>query len=570
MYNGIFRLYADLWSYSRGARHTMAAAYVLITASELIKLALPALAGLAIDSLQHQGIAGMREAALNGALMFLCLLSSWIFLAPGRVLERNMALHLRSNVAAHLTSRLLDAPLSWHRMRHFADSSSRLLQGSQALYGFAESQYLHVCSAVSLLGPVVALTLISPALGAAAALGYALLIAVSLRFDRLLVRLGTEQNDHERRYTSALMDIFGKIVTVTALRHRKGAASVVANQLAATRRPAQQIILHNELRWATIDLLANGVRLGLVGLYVWLFAHKAQRGLSSGLALGSVFMVYEYAQRAAGVISAIVEHLAMVNGQFAGYAAIQPILGAEQEIRVDQLESTQWHRIELTGLGYCYTEGMLNKAILRNVDLSLVRGRRYALIGSSGSGKTTLLQLLAGLEAPSSGGIRFDGVPMDKTALRREATLIPQRADAFEGSVRHNLLLGGNDGHEHLVKALTEASAEDFVFGRAGGLDATVAEQGSNWSGGQRQRLALARGLLAARGSGLLLLDEPCTGLDVDTERRVLERILRAAHGSCVVAAVHGLHVLDLFDDVLVMDDGRIVEHRRVGRQLLE
>jgi ATP-binding cassette subfamily B protein len=223
--------------------------------------------------------------------------------------------------------------------------------------------------------------------------------------------------------------------------------------------------------------------------------------------------------------------------------------------------------------------------------LALVRGRRYALVGPSGAGKTTLLRLLAGLDAPTAGVLSIDGeaLPAAATAavvgervpsagglpsdaggmaamparLRHLATLIPQQAEMFDGTLAENLLLGAGRTPERIEAALHAACADRVVEGLAQGLDTRVVEGGANWSGGQRQRLALARGVLAAAGTSLLLLDEPTSSLDPETEARVYQRLFAHFPDAALVSSVHRLHLLDRFDEVILMRAGRI---EAVGR----
>ena len=147
--------------------------------------------------------------------------------------------------------------------------------------------------------------------------------------------------------------------------------------------------------------------------------------------------------------------------------------------------------------------------------------------------------------------------------LRPLATLIPQQAEMFDGTLGENLRLGEAASAERVAAAVHAAGADAVVEGLAQGLDTRVVEGGANWSGGQRQRLALARGVLAAEGTSLLLLDEPTSSLDPETEARVYQRLFTHFADATLVSSVHRLHLLDRFDEVILMRAGRI---EAVGR----
>ena len=148
--------------------------------------------------------------------------------------------------------------------------------------------------------------------------------------------------------------------------------------------------------------------------------------------------------------------------------------------------------------------------------------------------------------------------------LKSVTTLIPQDAQLFEGSLAENLSLCASVADEQpqgdLEYAVRAACVNDFVDLSQGGLDLSVAQGAANWSGGQRARFALARGVLAASGSPLVLFDEPTASLDPRTEGHVYENLFAHFRDSCVISSIHRLHLLPRFDEVIVMHEGRIIE----------
>ncbi len=138
--------------------------------------------------------------------------------------------------------------------------------------------------------------------------------------------------------------------------------------------------------------------------------------------------------------------------------------------------------------------------------------------------------------------------------------MIPQEADVFEASVRENLTFDVACDEIELRSAIHTSGFETVLEGMPNGLDTLISERGFNMSGGQRQRLCLARGLLAARGRSLLLLDEPTSALDPVTEAHVHRRLDASFEDACIVASVHRMSLLEHFDRVVLMVDGRIVD----------
>lgn len=217
-------------------------------------------------------------------------------------------------------------------------------------------------------------------------------------------------------------------------------------------------------------------------------------------------------------------------------------------------------RSELRMHGAAFTHG--KEPILEDVDLMVAPGRRVAVVGASGAGKSTLLKGLVRFLDPSGGNVTLGGVDLRQLAqqeLRDRLAVVPQHVTLFNSSVRANLAIarpGAAD--DELWRALAAAELEQRVAELPEGLDSMVGEYGSRLSMGERQRLALARALL--KGAPLLILDEPTAHLDAITARRLLERLLAARADSGVVLATHRLVGLDRVDEIIVLDDGRIVQ----------
>ncbi|MFI9284200.1 thiol reductant ABC exporter subunit CydD [Streptomyces werraensis] len=199
---------------------------------------------------------------------------------------------------------------------------------------------------------------------------------------------------------------------------------------------------------------------------------------------------------------------------------------------------------------------------LAGLDLTLERGRRVAVVGPSGSGKTTLAQVLLRFLDTGAGAYTLAGVDaraLDGDDVRRMVGLCAQDAHLFNSSVRENLLLARKNATEaDLRDALRRARLLDWVDGLPDGLDTLVGEHGARLSGGQRQRLALARALLA--DFPVLVLDEPAEHLDLPTADALTADLLAATEGRATVLVTHRLAGLEVVDEVIVLDAGRVVQ----------
>ncbi|WP_328412844.1 thiol reductant ABC exporter subunit CydD [Streptomyces violaceus] len=199
---------------------------------------------------------------------------------------------------------------------------------------------------------------------------------------------------------------------------------------------------------------------------------------------------------------------------------------------------------------------------LAGLDLTLEEGRRVAVVGPSGSGKTTLAQLLLRFLDARAGAYTLAGVDayaLHSDDVRKLVGLCAQDAHLFDSSLRENLLLAKKDATEdELRAALGRARLLDWAQGLPDGLDTLVGEHGARLSGGQRQRLALARALLA--DFPVLVLDEPAEHLDLPTADALTADLLAATEGRTTLLITHRLAGLEAVDEVLVLDQGRVVQ----------
>ncbi|MFI9031027.1 ABC transporter ATP-binding protein [Streptomyces sp. NPDC053560] len=215
-------------------------------------------------------------------------------------------------------------------------------------------------------------------------------------------------------------------------------------------------------------------------------------------------------------------------------------------------------RVELRGAEFRYPGA--EKAVLRDIDLTLEPGERIAVLGSTGSGKTTLLNLVLRLFDTTAGTVRVGGTDvrdLDPAVLSAAVGLVPQRPYLFSGTVASNLRFGRPAAtDEELWEALRIAQADDFVARLPGGLDAEIAQGGTNVSGGQRQRLAIARTLL--RRPDVYLFDDSFSALDHATDAALRTALAPYTAGATVITVAQRIATVRDAGRIIVLDEGRV------------
>ena len=258
----------------------------------------------------------------------------------------------------------------------------------------------------------------------------------------------------------------------------------------------------------------------------------------------------------------------LVNMQYAWFAAnaalgrINALLGLASEphhpaLR-DPFAGQSTVGIALEHVSFAYEEG---ETVLDDVSLRVAAGEKVALVGASGGGKSTLVQALLGLYPVKSGLILYGGVPVTEIgweAVREHVGVVLQHPVLFNDSVRANLTLGRDAGDATLWQALEIAQLKQYIAELPHGLDTVVGRQGVRMSGGQRQRLAIARMIVA--DPSIVILDEATSALDSDTELRLHQALGTFLAGRTTLIIAHRLSAVRQADRILVFENGRVVE----------
>ena len=216
-------------------------------------------------------------------------------------------------------------------------------------------------------------------------------------------------------------------------------------------------------------------------------------------------------------------------------------------------------RVRFDGLSFGYDAG---KRVLKNIDFDVEPGEMIGLVGKSGAGKSTLINMICRFYDATRGSLMIDGVDirdMKLEDLRGQIGLVAQQSFLFNGTIAENIGYGKpGAAFAEILRASRAANAHEFIIARPDGYDMVVGEQGDKLSGGEKQRIAIARAIL--HDPRILILDEATSSLDSQTEGKIQEAIARLVEGRTTFAIAHRLSTLRSADRLVVLDDGKVVE----------
>ncbi|WP_149183227.1 ABC transporter ATP-binding protein [Streptomyces sp. TRM49041] len=292
---------------------------------------------------------------------------------------------------------------------------------------------------------------------------------------------------------------------------------------------------------------------------VWFGAHRIDSG---GMQIGALTAFLAYLMQIVMAVMMATFMFMMVPRAEVCAERIEEVLRTETSVlppAVPVRELTRRGRLEIRGAEFRYPGA--EEAVLHGIDLTAGPGETTAVIGSTGSGKSTLLGLVPRLFDVTGGQVLVDGVDvrqLDPALMARTVGLVPQKPYLFSGTVATNLRYGRPDAtDEELWQALETAQAADFVRELEGGLNAPIAQGGTNVSGGQRQRLAIARTLV--RRPEIYLFDDSFSALDYTTDALLRAALARETAEATVVIVAQRVSTIRDADRIVVLDEGRVV-----------
>ncbi|MFN2467143.1 MAG: ABC transporter ATP-binding protein [Gaiellaceae bacterium] len=445
--------------------------------------------------------------------------------------------------------------LAYHDLRGTSDSTYRIQYDAYSIQTIAVSGVIPFVTAGFMLVAMVYVTArIDAALAAIALVVAPLLLGMTWLYRRRLRHRHREVKKLESSAMSVVQEVLGAVRIVKAFGQEEREEERFVGRSGEGMRA--------RLRVALIDgsfglLIAMTTAFGTAAV---LFV-GVRRVQSGAITLGELLLVMGYLSQLYAPLYTIVKKITSLQSAFASAERALTLLDEEPEVfeRPDARPLRRAHgEVAFQDVSFAYTDG---RPVLRDVSFAVPPGTRVGIAGRTGAGKSTLASLLMRFYDPTEGTVLLDGEDIRRfklADLRNQFAIVLQEPILFSTSVGENIAYARPEASfDEIVQAARAANAHDFIDALPEGYDTLVGERGMTLSGGERQRLSLARAFL--KDAPMLILDEPTSSVDVQTEAAIIDAMDRLMEGRTTFMIAHRLGTLESCDVGLQVDDGRVV-----------
>ena len=536
---------------------------VLLSIGGIFRLISPWLIGTIFNSIQNGQVTTQTELYnlfFMISLLFFIELGFWIFHGTARIIEILTGFTTHRNYTNDKIRKVVELPVKWHKDNHSGDTIDRINKARLSLATYSQHESFKIISiALKIFGSLGMIFFVNVKIGAFALASCLVILFAAMSLDKKVKASYKEFNKYEHQLSASIFDYFSNIITVVTLRLKKIVRKKLDEKIG---------ISYSAHKKATYLMTIKGglAKLAIVLMTVLALIYQAYIDfyITGMILIGTLFMLYSYLDRVGQAFFEFSQFYGSMTKKAADIESAEPIDEAFGKIE-SQLKTTlpkTWQQIEIKNLNFTYNqEGSIQH--LDNIDFNFKHGQKIALIGESGSGKSTILSLLRGLYLPQKASITCDGKKLKHgiQTLKQSVTLIPQDPEIFNETIRYNITMDMFNKEADLKKAIQMAQFETVVNRLPNGVETSVQEKGVSLSGGEKQRLALARGILAAKDSDIILLDEPTSSVDSINEKKIHENIFNEFKDKTIISSIHRLHLLDKFDYIYMFDQGKIIGH---------
>ncbi len=553
-------LWQKMYQYVGHRRKNLNIATFMFVLANIVDAVQPLVFAFFLDFIQKNNITQQNLPKVFSILLLFLLVEIffWALWGPARIIEQKNAFNTRKNYKEYLLKGVMALPLSWHADHHSGDTIDKVEKGSNAIFSFSEGSFMFIKSFIRLFTSFAILFYFDY-------LSSLIVIVISIAtfyimflYDKKLVPGYRIVNRLENKIAEKVYDIISNITTVIILRIENLVFKSISKSIDVPYDQFKKNILDNEKKWFWAAFLGQVSVVLMICLYLFLEVKGGKVIL-----IGSIYILYSYASRVKDTFFSFAQLYSSSEKWKANIYNSEEVANDFTKFKLleNRYLPSDWNLFTIKNLSFSYHESDNTDLHLDDINLSFKKGEKIAVIGESGGGKTTFLKVFRGLYLPRSINIEIDNKASgnDLNLISDSISLIPQDPEIFTTTIRENITLGVDYSDEEIFNFTDLSVFTNIVSRLPKGLESNIVEKGVNLSGGEKQRLALARGLLASKDKDIVLLDEPTSSVDFHNELKIYENIFKAMSEKTIISSIHRLHLLPLFDNIYLFKDGKIV-----------
>lgn len=533
---------------------------LLLPLTTLCRLGQPLLLKYAID---HAITPGRLDLLAGPAALFLLLLLLEALLTWAEVYGLQMVgQRVMADLRAALFQHLLRLPVPWFDRSATGGVVTRLTSDVEALGEMFAAGIVSVIGDFLLLAGIVAAMLwMDIKLSLVTFTVLPPLIFVAWLFRRNMRQAFREVRSRLGKMNGHLAEVLGAVSVVQAFGKEQEEQARFSELNAAHRDANRPVIVWDASLYAIVEMFSSLA----IALIIWYGSGQMLQGL---LTFGTLVAFIQYIEKFFGPIRDLSAKYGIMQGAMAALERIFALLDEKEEDAPSPPPASQAELsvfscplVEFKHVSFAYRP---DEPTLLDVNLTLQKGERLALVGESGGGKTTVIRLLSRMYELDQGQILVDGVDIrqiPRELLRRRMALVSQEPFIFAGSIAFNICLGDQQAAERVRQAAAIVGADRFIEQLPQGYETELAERGGDLSLGERQLLCFARAV--AFDPELLILDEATASVDSESERLIQEGVERLLAGRTALVIAHRLSTVRDADRIVVINRGRVVEEGR-------